>query len=302
MDDLDFSAKPTSRPEAAARAAVQVAAQSPLYQPALALEFFRSAGTLEEKPAGKPIFSENEKAGGLFSKGAKMYLLLEGEVGLMIRNKFFGVVKPGHVFGELAVIAGLARSATAMAKINCRVLSLDEKQFHAALEKKPEFALMLMSTMVQRLRESIAKLGAAGTTQGAPAERSDILDRKTIASLQGELAARELAEFPAGKVIMSAGAVGAFMYVVAEGRVAISVGNSVVERVGSGGMFGEMALVDRSARAASATAETDCKLLAINRTDFLQLVKAKPAFGASLLKSIAVRMQQLAQQVAQTQS
>ncbi|MBK5104662.1 MAG: cyclic nucleotide-binding domain-containing protein [Burkholderiales bacterium] len=298
MDDLDFSAKPASRPEAAA----QLAAHSPLYQPALALEFFRCAGTVEDKPAGKPIFSENEKAGGLFSRGAKMYLLLEGEIGLMIRNKFFGVVKPGHVFGELAVIAGLPRSATAMAKINCRVLSLDEKQFHAALEKKPEFALMLMSTMVQRLRESIAKLGAAGAALGAPAERSDILDRKTLASLQGALATREPAEFPAGKLIMSAGAVGAFMYVVLAGRVAISVGNSVVERVGPGGMFGEMALVDHSARAASASAETDCKLLAINRTDFLELVKAKPAFGASLLKSIAVRMQQLAQQVARTQS
>lgn len=298
MDDLDFSAKPALRPEAVARATAQVAAQSPLYQPALALEFFRSAGTLEEKPAGKPVFSEKEKAGGLFSKGARMYLLLEGEIGLMIQNKFFGVVKPGDVFGELAVIADLPRSATAMAKINCRVLSLDERQFHAALEKKPEFALMLMSSMVQRLRQSIAKLGAAPPAVGAPAERSDILDRKTLAGLRSELAAQEPAGFAAGKVIMSAGAAGAFMYVVLEGRIAISVGDNVVERVGPGGMFGEIALVDRSARAASATAETECSLLAINRNDFINLVKAKPAFGASLLKSIAARMQQLALQVA----
>jgi CRP/FNR family transcriptional regulator, cyclic AMP receptor protein len=299
MEDLDFSAKP--RLEAAARAAAQVAAKSPLYQPAVALEFFRATGTLEEKPAGKPIFSENEKAGGFLSKGARMYLLLEGEIGLMIRNKFFGVVKPGDVFGELAVIAGLPRSATAMAKINCRVLSQDEKQFHAALEKKPEFALMLMSTMVQRLRHSVAKLEAARSTV-PPAEHSDILDRKTLASLQKELAAQEPAKFAAGKVIMSAGAVGAFMYVVIDGRVAISIGDSVVEHVGSGGMFGEMALVDRSARAASARAETDCRLLAINRTDVLGLVRSRPAFGAALLKSIAVRMQQLAQQVAKLQS
>ena len=302
MEDLDFSAKPTPSPEAAARATAQVAAQSPLYRPALALEFFRSAGTLEEKPGGKPIFSESEKAGGLFSKGARMYLLLEGEIGLMIRNKSFGVVKPGDIFGELAVIAGLPRSATAMAKSNCRVLSLDEKQFHTALEKKPEFALMLMSTMVQRLRQSIAKLGTARPAAGAPAERSDTLDRETLADLQSELDAQEPASFPAGKVIMSAGAAGAFMYVVLEGRVAISVSDSVVERVGPGAIFGEMALVDRSARAASATAETDCRLLAINRTDFINLVKAKPAFGASLLKSIAVRMQQLALQVAQLQA
>jgi CRP-like cAMP-binding protein len=302
MEELDFSAKPAPRPEASARASAQVAAQSPLYQPAVALEFFRSAGTIEEKPAGKPIFSENEKAGGFFSKNARMYLLLEGEVGLMIQNKFFGVVKPGNIFGELAVIGGLPRSATAMAKINCRVLSLDEKQFHAALEKKPEFALMLMSIMVQRLRQSIAKLGAVRAAGGAPAERSDILDSKTLAGLQHALTAQEPAHFPAGTVIMSAGAVGAFMYVVVDGRVAITAGASVVERVGAGGIFGEMALVDRSARAASATAESDSVLLAINRTDFINLVKAKPAFGASLLKSIAVRMQQLAQQVAQLQA
>jgi CRP-like cAMP-binding protein len=43
----------------------------------------------------------------------------------------------------------------------------------------------------------------------------------------------------------------------------------------------------------------DCRLLAISRTAFINLVKARPAFGASLLKSIAMRMHQLAQQVAQ---
>jgi CRP-like cAMP-binding protein len=302
MDDLDFSAKSPPRPEAVARASAQIAAQSPLYQPAIALEFFRSAGTIEDKPAGKPCFSESEKAGGLFSKNARMYLLLEGEIGLMIRNKFFGVVKPGGVFGELAVIAGLPRSATAMAKINCRVLSLDEKQFQVALEKKPEFALMLMSIMVQRLRQSIAKLGAATSPASAAAERSDILDKKALADLRKELGMPEPAVFQAGKVIMSAGAVGALMYVVLEGRVAISVGNSVVERVGPGGMFGELALVDRAARAATATADSECMLLAINRNDFINLVKSRPVFGASLLKSIALRMQQVALQVAQMQA
>ena len=297
MDDLDFSSKPTPPAEAAARATAQGAAQSPLYQPALALAFFRSAGTLEEKPGGRSIFVENEKSGGLFSKGARMYLLLEGEVGLMIRNQFFGVVKKGDIFGELAVIGALPRTATAMAKTDCRLLSLDEKQFHTALKQTPEFALMLMSIMVQRLRQSLAKLGT--TAAGTPAERSDLLDKKTLAGLRSELGKQDPALFPAGKVIMTAGAAGAFMYVVLEGRVAISVGSSIVEHVGPGGMFGEMALVDRSARAATATAETDCSLLAINRNDFLDLVKAKPAFGASLLKSIAARMQQLALRVAQ---
>ncbi len=294
MQDLDFSRKPGPRPEPP-RGTEQATAQSPLYNPALALQFFRGAGTVEDRPGGKPIFEQDDKAGGLFSKGARMYLLLEGEVGLMVAGKFFGVVKQGEVFGELAVIAGLPRSATALAKTDCRLLSLDEKQFHAGLQKTPEFALMLMSVMVQRLRQSLAKL--APGTAGLPAERSDVLDRKTLAGLKLELGANEPALFPAGKVIMTAGAAGAFMYVVLEGRVAISVANRVVERVGPGGMFGEMALVDRAARAATAVAETDVALLAINRNDFLDLVRARPAFGASLLKAIALRMQQLAHQV-----
>ena len=303
MDELDFSKISKPRDQAAARAVVQgAAAQSPLYQPALALAFFRSAGTLEEKPGGKPIFLENEKSGGLFGKSARMYLLLEGEVGLMIRNGFFGVIKKGEIFGELAVIGALPRSATAMAKTDCRVWSLDDKQFHTALQKTPEFALMLMSIMVQRLRQSIAKLGTAVSATEAPAERSDVLDKKTLTGLRNELSRQDPAVFPAGKVIMTAGAAGAFMYVVMEGRVAVSVGERIIEQVGPGGIFGEMALVDRSARAATATAESSCSLLAINRNDFLELVRVKPAFGASLLKSIAIRMQQLALQVAQAKT
>lgn len=301
-DPLDFSQPGAPKPAAAeaARSAVQGTAQSTAYSPALALEFFRATGTVEVKPSGKPIFVENEKAGGFFAKGARMYLLLDGEVGLMIKNKFFGVVKAGEVFGELAVIAGLARSATAMAKTDCKVISLDEKQFHAALQKTPDFALMLMSSMGQRLRQSIAKLATApAATAAAPVDRSDVIDKKMLAELARELGGQPPIPYGQGKTIVAAGAVGASMYVVMDGHVAISIGERVVERVGTGGLFGEMALVDRSARAATAVAESNCSLIAIGRNEFISLVKAKPAFGALLLKALAQRMQYLAQQVAQ---
>jgi CRP-like cAMP-binding protein len=84
------------------------------------------------------------------------------------------------------------------------------------------------------------------------------------------------------------------MYVVSEGRVAISIRGAVVERVGPGGVFGEMALVDQSPRAANAVAETDCVLLAINRLVFLNLVKANPTFGISLLAAMAERLRHTA--------
>ena len=68
----------------------------------------------------------------------------------------------------------------------------------------------------------------------------------------------------------------------------------VVDRVGPGGIFGEMALIDQSPRAANAVAETDCALLAINRNVFLNLVKSEPRFGIALLSATAERLRNTA--------
>ncbi|HKW38801.1 MAG TPA: cyclic nucleotide-binding domain-containing protein, partial [Burkholderiales bacterium] len=61
------------------------------------------------------------------------------------------------------------------------------------------------------------------------------------------------------------------------------------EKVGPGGVFGEMSLVERKPRLASAVAETDCALLAMSRHMFLHLVKRSPKFGAALLKAVGER-------------
>ena len=79
-----------------------------------------------------------------------------------------------------------------------------------------------------------------------------------------------------------------------EGRIAITIKGTLVGVAGPGGVFGEMALVDQSTRAATAVAETECKLLAINRNAFLHLVKTSPAFGASLLSGLAERAKEMA--------
>lgn len=299
MDDLNFSDAMLVRVEGTAANGIQTAAPSPLYNPGLALDFFRSSGTVEQIQKGKPFFKENDKSSGLFSMGAKMYLLLDGEVGMMLNDKFFGIVKQGEIFGELAVIAGLPRSASAMAIADCRVISVDKKQFQAALQKTPEFALMLMGIMAQRLRKSMTSLaGKAPLAANVSMERDRVFNKGMLAQLAKELGSQLVLSAKAGNVIINAGAAAAFMYIVNEGCVEISVGNQVVELVGPGGFFGEMALLDNAPRSAAATAKTDCSLLSIGRNDFIEFVKEKPEFSATLLKSIAVRMQHLTQQVA----
>jgi CRP/FNR family transcriptional regulator, cyclic AMP receptor protein len=295
-DDLDFSAPagaPKPAPAPAAKPAAAAPPTAPIYIPAVARSFFESAGKEEEVPAGTVFFSENEKASRLFLKRDKMYYLLSGRVALVAKGKPIGEPKVGEIFGEMAAISDSPRSATAVAKSDCRVISLDDKGFATALSKKPEFALMMLGTMIMRLRGMIAKLsGVPSGTQTK--EQSRVFDKNLLATMVKGLGDQAVVRFDRGKIIMVAGQAGNLMYVVIEGSVGISIRGAVVERVSQGGIFGEMALIDQSPRAANAIAETDCALLAINRQVFLNLVKSEPTFGVSLLGAMAERLRNTA--------
>jgi CRP/FNR family cyclic AMP-dependent transcriptional regulator len=287
-DDLDFS-KPAESPKPAAPAAPL----APIYIPAIARAFFESTGKEEAVSAGTVFFSENEKASRMLLKRDKMYLLLEGQVGLSAKGRPIGAVKVGEIFGEMAAISDSPRSATAVAKSDCRVISLDDKGFYSALQKKPEFALMMLGSMIVRLRGMIARLSGVPSASEVK-ESPRVFDKTLLASLTSGLGAQAAVRYERGKLIMVAGQAGALMYVVTDGRVAISIRGAVVERVGPGGVFGEVSLIDQSPRAANAAAETDCTLLGINRNVFLNLIKSNPTFGVSLLGAMAERVRNTA--------
>ena len=54
-----------------------------------------------------------------------------------------------------------------------------------------------------------------------------------------------------------------------------------------------MALIDQSPRTASAIAETECALLAINRATLVALVKDEPAVGLTMLRSVTARLRHM---------
>ena len=285
MDDLDFSKRSQPKPADPAKTSI--------YDAHLAEQLFKLGGTPEIVPEGKTIFEENEKGSRLLLKRDKMYLLLEGEVSLMARNKVIGTVNKGEIFGEMASISQTPRSATAVAKRACRVIGLDDKAFESALRKMPDFALMLMSVMIGRLRSMIARGGAGGAADGKSKETT-VFDEKSRNILARALGEQSQVKYERESVIMREGQAGVLMYVVLEGRVAVTIQGRLVERVGPGGVFGEMALVERTPRLASAVSETNCVLLAINRNTFLNLVRASPDFGVALLGAVGERARQMA--------
>lgn len=272
MEDLDFTRRPT---------------KSAIYDPAVARICFESLGKVERVAQGEVFFKEDQNSD-------RMYLLEEGEVALTRGGKAIDVVKAGEIFGEMAAISQLPRSATATARTACRVVSLDAKQFQRAIQRMPEFALMLMNILINRLRLTLTMLAMSKSLEASDGARTRrVFDDRLLQGLMVATQHRLPQHCPLNKVIMKEGDAGVFMYVVLSGRVAISIKSKIVEWVGPGGVFGEMALVDQSPRAATAIAETDCDLLSINRGDFLTMVKTNPVFVVSLLKAAADRLRDM---------
>jgi CRP/FNR family cyclic AMP-dependent transcriptional regulator len=269
-----------------------------LYTPAVALDFFKAAGKPERIAQGTVIFAEHDKARPYFFMRDKMYLLIDGTVELVAGKKVIGTVARGAIFGEMASITHAPRSASAVAKTPCKVIALDDRQFAEALGKKPAFALMLMSMMIARLRETISTLRASDALPAAAAlKESVVFDPKRLAQLAEGLSRDEPMYYDRGKVIVQEGQAGLRMYAVMEGHVSVSIGGYTVERLGPGGVFGELALIEPSPRMASVTAETDCALLPVSRTGFELLVKTSPDFAASLLGALATRLRLLTAQL-----
>ncbi len=255
-----------------------------------ALQFFEAAGETKYVKAGKTLFKENSRASPLLLQNDKMFYLLEGAVELTANGETVGLVRAGELFGEMTLITGLPRTATARAKTDCRLIMLDKEQLQAALQTAPEFALLLMHFMIARLRDAIAQLKSQGNmTSDGMLKDSAIIDKKLLDDLADEFDRSARIRCPEDKVIIQEGQPGVLMYVVLKGTVEIAIQGNTLGKIGPGGMLGEMALISRTERLASATAKTDCELLSINRDVFLKMVSANPKFAISLLGAVGHR-------------
>ena len=260
------------------------------YNTSIAMEFFRFAGKPKAFAKGKKIFSENQRGIPFLLMPNRMYLLLDGEVGIFARDRPVATIHPGQIFGEMASIDQGPRTGTALARSACRVISLDDRQMRVALGRYPEFALMLLSVMIGRLRESISRVAHSDAPEARTKWMQPTPLRKDlIEDLARVLGSEAHLSYHTGDIIVREGQIGVLMYVVLRGKVTISVGEKLVETVGPGGIFGEMALVDRTPRLASCLVESDVKLLAINRAAFLNLVKHSRRFATSLLAAVSAR-------------
>jgi len=110
---------------------------------------FEHSPHIQQFSAGATIFVEGEP-------GDVMYVILEGEVEVRVRNVWIDVLSSGEIVGEMALIDAKARSATAIARSNCRLAAVDEQHFLYMVQETPLFALHVMRVLVERLRRRMA--------------------------------------------------------------------------------------------------------------------------------------------------
>lgn len=91
--------------------------------------------------------------------GAQLYVVIEGELKALTTSAdgddvVFGVMGPGEVFGEVALLSESPRSATVQALQPCELLVLDRRDFLAFLRKNPEIAERMLGVLAERLRRA----------------------------------------------------------------------------------------------------------------------------------------------------
>ena len=93
-----------------------------------------------------------------------------------------------------------------------------------------------------------------------------------------------------GQLLFQKGDAAEVLYVVKSGELQIGDGNVVYERVGAGGIVGEMALIDSGPRSASVRAVTESEVVPIDPRRFLFMVQQTPFFAIRVMQVLAQRL------------
>ncbi|EFN52025.1 hypothetical protein CHLNCDRAFT_54794 [Chlorella variabilis] len=184
---------------------------------------------LVEFGAGEAVFGQGEAAD-------RFYLLREGTVVMTRDGREVGRVREQAYFGEKALIDDAPRDATATADGYVVCYTLGRKAFHELLG--PIEDVPILSNLSEQQLFQLAR---------CMANRS----------------------FGAGEVVFRQGEAGDTFYVVEEGSFSITDGaGRELATCGRGNCFGELALLNNEARAATVQAATAAKALACTRADF----------------------------------
>lgn len=109
---------------------------------------FQHETDLLEVPAGQALFKEGD------DMNDTMYVLISGTAEVLVNGRVVETAKAGALLGEMAMIDQGLRSATAIARTNCKFVVIGRKRFNFLVQQTPNFALGVMKVIANRLRRT----------------------------------------------------------------------------------------------------------------------------------------------------
>lgn len=113
----------------------------------LFFELFSHAPDVLRVPAGQPLFAEGDN-------GREMYVLILGRADVTVGQRLVEVLLPGNVVGEMSLVAPGPRATTVTASVDCEFIAVDARRFSALVRQAPDFALLVMRSLADRLRRA----------------------------------------------------------------------------------------------------------------------------------------------------
>ena len=115
-----------------------------MLSPVVTVSIFQKQPDPQVFSAGEVIFEEAQP-------GEHMYGILEGTVDILVNGKVVETIATGEVFGVGVLVGVKNRTYTAIAKVDSKLVFVDEKRFLFAVQETPMFALQVMKSYSERL-------------------------------------------------------------------------------------------------------------------------------------------------------
>ncbi|MCL7454536.1 MAG: cyclic nucleotide-binding domain-containing protein [Anaerolineae bacterium] len=236
-------------------------------------------------PAGEVIFAEGTPGDAFYMVDSGIVeILSDGPQGRTVLAR----LGEDEFFGEMALLTGKPRSTGARVATHSNLWALYRSDFDDLVNRYPSISLALSQVLSERLAQMDHRFS-----------ESHLRGLKLLANLspgQLEDVSRRLrpVRFRQGEVVILEGETGREMYFIESGRVRVERGQGsdrvVLDELEAGDLFGEMALLSGTPRAATVTAVTDVNLWRMSQEDFDDLVTAYPNLALALSRLLSERL------------
>jgi glutamate decarboxylase len=116
------------------------------------LDHLASICTPRQLPARAVLFREGDPGDAMFVVVAgQVHVHVAAQDGDVVLNSF----RPGDIFGEIAVLDGRGRTATATTSRTSELLAIGRLEFHTFLDAFPRYTNVLLHLMVARIRTTV---------------------------------------------------------------------------------------------------------------------------------------------------